>query len=166
MRISWALLLLAGCAGAPAGTNVGADKGPAQPPPQAPAPAPQGPVMTADSFRPAIEANEAPFRVPGTVPAHLNEEVQIGDLRVRPLEVLEDSRCPPDVSCVWAGRVRLRVAVSGVGEPVMEIGQPVNVAGGRRLTLVAVAPLNWAHPPAGVDPNAPKRFGFRLSGTD
>ena len=163
MRTGWALLLLAaGCAGTPAGTNGTADKAP----PQAPGPGMPPPGPGVDTWRASIEANEAPFRVPGTVTARLNEEVQIGDLRVKPLAVLEDSRCPVDVTCIWAGRVRLRVAVSGAGEPVMEIGQPVAVAGGRRLTLVAVAPLNWAHPPAGTDPNAPKRFAFRLSAMD
>jgi hypothetical protein len=164
MRTLILLLALAGCAGPPSATNATADKAPPQAP-QAPPP-PQGPVQTADAYRVTIDANEAPFRVPGTVTARLNEEVRLGDLRVRPLEVLEDSRCPVDVTCVWAGRVRLRVAVGGAGERVMEIGPPVPVPGGAHLTLVAVAPLNWANPPAGVDANAPKRFGFRLSGMD
>ena len=164
MRIALIVLGLAGCAASTA-PNTTADKAPPQAPaPQPSTPPPPGP--TADAYRPAIEANETPFHVPGNVTARLNEEVQIGDIRVRPLQVVEDSRCPLDVSCVWAGRVRLRVAVSGAGEPVMEMNQPVNVAGGRRLTLVGVAPLNWAHRPAGVDPNEPKRFAFRLSGTD
>jgi hypothetical protein len=157
MRIALVLFLLAGCAASPAGTNAGADKGPqpGTPPPEAP---------DASAYRVALERMEAPFHVPGTVTAHLNEEVRIGDLRVRPLEVVEDSRCAEDVTCVWAGRVRLRVAVSGAGEPVMEIDRPVTVPGGRRLTLVAVAPLNWANPPRGINPNEPKRFAFRLSG--
>src|SRR5205085_1174547 len=81
--------------------------------------------------------------------ARLNEEVQIGDLRVKPLAVVEDNRCPEDVACVVAGRILLRVAVSGAGEPVMEMNQPVTVAGGQRLTLVGVAPPNWARPPEG-----------------
>lgn len=148
MRIMGLALLLAGCVGAPGGPNATTET----------------PGPGAGAWRAAIEANEAPFRVPGTVTARLNEEVRIGDLRVTPLAVLEDSRCPADATCVWAGRVRLRVAISGTGEQVMEINQPVAVSGGRRLTLVAVAPLNWSHPPAGVDPNAPKRFAFRLSG--
>jgi hypothetical protein len=158
MRIALVLFLLAGCAASPAGTNAGADKGPqpGTPPPEAP---------DASAYRDALERMEAPFHVPGTVTAHLNEEVRIGDLRVRPLEVVEDSRCPPDVTCVWAGRIRVRVAVSGAGEPVMEIGRPVTV-GRQRLTLVGAAPLNWATPPAGVDPNEPKRFAFGLSGMD
>lgn len=166
MRIALVSLMLAGCAASTAPNGTADQSPPQMPAPQAPAPAPQGPVMTAESFRPAIEANEAPFRVPGNVTAHLNEEVRIGDVRVKPLEVLEDSRCPPDVSCVWAGRVRLRLEVGGVGEQVIGTDQPLNVAGGRRLMLVGVAPINWATPPAGVDPHEPKRFAFRLSGTD
>lgn len=101
----------------------------------------------------------------GTVTARLGEEVRLGTLRIRPIAVLEDSRCPADVTCVWAGRIRVRVAVSGAGEPVMELNQPVSVPGGR-LALVSVAPPRWHSPPPGVDPNAPRRFEFRLSGVD
>lgn len=153
MRMTLALLLLASCAGTSAGTNGTADK--------APAPAPSGPGPRADSYRRAIEANEAPFRERGAVVAHLNEEVRVGDIRVKVLEVLEDSRCPPDVTCVWAGRVRLRVQVNGGGEQVLGTGQPVRV-GRQQVELVGVAPINWAHPPAGVEPNEPKRFALRL----
>jgi hypothetical protein len=116
--------------------------------------------------RAQLETIEAPFRAPGTVTARLGEEVRLGEVRVRPIEVLEDSRCPRDVTCVWAGRIRVRVAVSGVGETEMELNRPVAVPGGARLSLVAVAPERWQTPPPGVDPNAPKRFAFRLSGMD
>ena len=115
--------------------------------------------------RAQLEEIEAPFRVPGTVTARLGEEVRLGTLRIRPLAVVEDSRCPLDVTCVWAGRIRVRVAVSGAGEPVMELNQPVPVPGGS-LSLVAVAPPRWHSPPPGVDPNAPQRFAFRLSGSN
>ena len=33
-------------------------------------------------------------------------------LELRFEEVLEDSRCPPGMVCVWAGRVRVRVSLS------------------------------------------------------
>jgi hypothetical protein len=152
MRIALVFLALAGCAAA-SGSNATADSAPP-------------PGSTAESYRPAIEAAEAPFRVPGHVTAHLNEEVRIGDVRVKPLEVVEDSRCPPDAACVWAGRLRLRVAINGAAAQVMEMNQPVVVAGGQHLTLVGALPIHWALPPLGVDPNAPKRFTFRLSGMD
>ncbi len=88
-----------------------------------------------------------PSNETGTVTARLGEEVRLGTLRIRPVAVLEDSRCPVDVTCVWAGRIRVRVAVSSVGEPVMELNQPVAVPGGS-LSLVAVAPPRWHSPPA------------------
>ena len=148
MRTGLLLLALAGCAASPSGSN-----------------GPTGPAMS-NEVRARIEANEAPFRVAGTVTARLGEEVRLGDVRIRPVAVLEDSRCPVDVTCVWAGRIRLRVAVIGAGDLVMELNQPVSAPGGRRLTLVAVAPPRWATPPPGVDPDAPQRFAFRLSGRD
>jgi hypothetical protein len=156
MRIGFIALalVLAGCAGAPSGTNTPADPGP-----------PPGPAIS-NEVRAMLEQSEAPFRMPGNVTARLGQEVQVGGLRVRPLQVLEDSRCPTDVDCIWAGRIRVKVAVSGAGEQVMELNRPVTVPGGRSLILVAVAPPNWHTPPPGVDPNAPLRFAFRLSGTD
>jgi hypothetical protein len=148
MRILFLLPALAGCAMSPAGPG-----------------APSGPPMSGET-RAQIEASEAPFRFPGTVAARLGQEVRLGDIRIRPLAVVEDSRCPLGVTCVWAGRLRVRVAVSGAGEPVMELNRPVAVPGGRRLTLVAVAPPKWHRLPPGVDPHAPQRFAFRLAAAD
>jgi hypothetical protein len=149
MRIALALFALAGCVGSPPGRNASADTGPTE---------------TLGQYRVALERAEAPFHAPGAVTARLGEEVQLGDLRVRPVELVEDSRCPIDATCVWAGRIRLRVAIGGAGEQVMEIDRPVSVTGGQRLVLTGAWPPNWSSPPAGVDPNEPKRFAFRLAG--
>jgi hypothetical protein len=45
--------------------------------------------------------------------------VSHGDLRVQFLSVLEDSRCPEGVQCVWAGNARIRIKVTkgAGGEP-------------------------------------------------
>lgn len=180
MRITLALLLLAGCAGTPTGTNGIAEKAPPSPPPVGPGPdaPPQGPDT--DAYRAAIEANEEPFRSSGIHTAYLGDDIRVDGNTIRPVEVLEDSRCPIDATCVWAGRVRVRVRVSvggASGESVMEVNRPMAIVlrdgrvelklpaegrGFQQLTLVAVAPLNWARPPAGVDPNARKRFAFTL----
>lgn len=52
------------------------------------------------------------------VHVRLGQEIVVSspDARIRFEAVAEDSRCPPDVVCVWAGnaRVQLRVARSGV----------------------------------------------------
>ena len=76
--------------------------------------------------------------------AALNQAGEVNGLRFRPLELLEDSRCPARVQCVWAGQVRVLVAVGSptggeISRHEMTLGKPVIVHGGA-LTLVAVEP--------------------------
>lgn len=156
MRITLALLLLAGCGGS------GPPPGPNLVGPEPPAP---GPALT-EEYRAMLESVERPFREPGVVTARLNEEVAVGNVRVRPLAIIEDTRCPIDLDCVHGGSFRLRVAVSGIGETEMQLWQPLAIPGSAPLRLVAVAPPRWHQAPAGVDQNAPPRFGFRRVGPD
>lgn len=75
-------------------------------------------------------------------PARLGQTVDVDGPRVTPLRVIEDSRCPADVACVWAGRVVLRARVQGGAwsrEIDLVFGQPVQVADGK-LTLTEVTP--------------------------
>ena len=100
---------------------------------------------------------------PGLIYARLGQVVTVGGPRVTPLVVLEDSRCPAGVQCVWAGRVRLSVRIGvAQGATVREIvaGMPLAVADGA-LTLVDVLPRR-----SGDKPPAPEdyRFGFRFDG--
>ena len=76
--------------------------------------------------------------------AGLGQAGEVNGLRFRPLDVVEDSRCPARVQCVWAGRV---VVTTGVGAPGggeemrldLTQGEPRSVYGGM-LTLVRVDP--------------------------
>lgn len=157
MRTIMLLLALAGCAGSPGGT-------PAAPNTVGPEP---GPPPLSEEYRGMVDSVERRFREPGVVTARLNEDVAVGSVRVRPLRILEDSRCPIDVDCVHGGNLRLRVWVSGLGETEMDIWRPLAVPGGGSLRLVVVAPPRWSRPPpAGIDPNEAPRFGFRLGGAD
>ncbi len=47
----------------------------------------------------------------------LNKEKQVAGskLRVRFVEMVEDSRCPADVECVWAGNAKIRLQVKQSG---------------------------------------------------
>ena len=71
--------------------------------------------------------------------APLGEVANLEGITVRPLEVIEDSRCPASVQCVWAGRVRIRAEISGTGTRELTLGEPAAVSGGT-VTLVDVRP--------------------------
>ena len=78
----------------------------------------------------------------GSVNARLGQTVNAGGLKVTPLQVLEDSRCPIEAKCIWAGRVRLSVRVaSGAGSSIQELStdKPLQVAVGH-LVLQGVMP--------------------------
>jgi hypothetical protein len=109
----------------------------------------------------ADEPPSAPVAVSdGIVIAAIGETADLGDgLVVRPLEVLEDSRCPTDVQCIWAGRVRLRVDVEGLGErEIVAGGGAVQTPRGAfELVLVSPIPLPQAPPRS----RAPYHLGFR-----
>src|SRR5215210_4314165 len=71
--------------------------------------------------------------------APLNEVATLDGLTVKPLAVIEDSRCPASVQCVWAGRVRISAKISGAGTRELTLGESLTVSGGT-LTLVDVRP--------------------------
>ncbi len=90
----------------------------------------------------------------------LNQNIRVGGLTVRPLAVAEDSRCPANVVCVWAGRVVLRVRVSGLaGDQSVSSVAPLALPRGGVLELVSVGPPRMAGHPGTP---APYRFGFRI----
>ena len=65
-------------------------------------------------------------------------------MHIKPLEVLEDSRCPADVMCIQAGTVRLRVLLEKGGETettIVTLSSPV-VFAGKIITLVGVVPTH------------------------
>ena len=83
--------------------------------------------------------------------AAFGELARAGELTVRPLELLEDSRCPALVRCVWAGQVRIRAEIiAATGSEVRELtlGKPVQVFGGN-LRLVQAEPPKVA--PGDID---------------
>ncbi len=84
---------------------------------------------------------------PGPV-AGLGEPADVNGLRLRPQQVLEDSRCPANVECIWAGRFRLKVSIGApqggeITQRDLTLGEPADVYGGR-LTLIRVDPPKGA----------------------
>lgn len=78
--------------------------------------------------------------------ARLGEATRVGSLVVTPLRVIEDSRCPINARCVWAGRlvVLTRIEADGRRETTdMELGRPY-IAHGRGIQLSSVLPEKLA----------------------
>ena len=145
--IVFAALMLAACA-APDGPVV------ADPPPSSAA-SPLAQQIRADMAR-----LDGELRANGVVAAAIGESANLGGgLVVRPLEVIEDSRCPGNVQCIWAGRLRLRANVSG-SDVDLTLGEPAQTAHGSVL-LAVVSPGPWAEwPTAELGAKPAYRFGF------
>ena len=95
--------------------------------------------------------------------AGLGQVAYTNGLRVRPMAVVEDSRCPINAMCVWAGRLVVRAEViGGSWKQVhnLKLGQPQQVADGA-LTLVSAVPSKQAG--TAIDPRA-YRFTFDFQG--
>ena len=95
--------------------------------------------------------------------ATLGQTAYVDGLRVSPLSIIEDSRCPANVQCVWAGRIVVRTEIRGGNWREvrdLELGKPQPVADGE-VTLVAAEPGKLAG--AETDPRA-YRLTFAFQG--
>ncbi len=136
-------LMLAACASAPGGggTTPGASQLP-------------------QHIREDLAQRDAALHEPGVVAARIGQTADLGGgIRVRPLEVVEDSRCPQNARCIWAGRLRVRVAVEGVGEREVILDEGTFETSRGAFSMVAATPGPWTDWPENSRP--PYRFGFR-----
>lgn len=111
-----------------------------------------------------VSPGPSPEPADGIAHAGLNERAYVDGPYVTPLEVIEDSRCPMNARCVWAGRTRLSVKIDlGSRSEVREIASdaPLPIADGM-LSLVEVRPDRIAGTQS--QPPQPYRFGFTFTG--
>ncbi|RJY08704.1 hypothetical protein [Aurantiacibacter aquimixticola] len=88
----------------------------------------------------------------------LGESVAVEEMSVTPLRVVEDSRCPINARCVWAGRLVVEAAIrsDGVAETrEMTLGEP-ELMGGQSVLLSEVLP----RPSTQTMPVAPGDYRF------
>lgn len=69
--------------------------------------------------------------------------VKSAGFKVRFVAVSEDSRCPRDTTCVWAGEVKAQIDIVRISETLqVEIAEgDSTIAGDYRVTLVRVEPV-------------------------
>jgi len=144
-----AAFVLAACA-QPGG---GAD--PASPPPHQQL-SPLAQRILADNAR-----LDAELSGEGVAAAGIGETADLGGgLTIRPLALIEDSRCAADVVCVWAGRLRLRALVAGETRE-LTLGEPLATPAGV-VVLATAKPGAWSEwPESELGARPPYRFGFR-----
>jgi hypothetical protein len=113
----------------------------------------------------AVLAITACATVPAAAPvrgdrlALLGQATRVGVLVVTPQRVIEDSRCPINARCVWAGRLIVATDVKGNGwqeRRNLTLGEPVALHG-TTLTLTSAEPGKLAGEKA---PALPTTFGF------
>jgi len=91
--------------------------------------------------------------------ARLGEATRAGPVTVRPLRVVEDSRCPMNARCIWAGRVVLAATVTENGRAQQReliLGEPA-------LTVNGAVMLDSVEPPTRTDtPIRPGDYRFHF----
>jgi hypothetical protein len=97
--------------------------------------------------------------------AALGQIATVGDLSIRPIGVVEDSRCPAQVTCVWAGRLVVRARMTGPGwTQIRDFELGVFQAVDRyRVTLISAEPPKTT--PGEIDRRA-YRFTFAVATAD
>jgi hypothetical protein len=99
---------------------------------------------------------------PGEFTIALGETARAGAVRVTPVAIVEESRCPAEVQCIQAGtvRVELRGSVRGrASQGIAKLGEPLELGGGAWTELVRVCPYPAAPGPI---PARAYRFTFLL----
>ncbi|MEO5705673.1 MAG: hypothetical protein ABIT10_05950 [Alteraurantiacibacter sp.] len=92
----------------------------------------------------------------------LGQPVAVANVVLTPMRVTEDSRCPINARCVWAGRITVETRVDGIGwrETLpMTLGEPAGTHG-YVLNLVSAEPGRMA----GEEQARPLAYRFAYEG--
>jgi len=91
-------------------------------------------------------------------PVRLGETFDVGGIRITPLAVLEDSRCPEGVQCIQAGTVRVKTRLE-YGRASKEVVYELWTTSGNPfcIGLTYVTPGRTSTTPSGT---LPYRFTF------
>ena len=103
-------------------------------------------VLALSAFALAACATVPPVTASPT--AALGQTAYVDGVLIRPLSIVEDSRCPVNVQCVWAGRLVILAEVEfhGGSEEFrgnMTLGQPLPL-GSEVVTLASAVPAKIA----------------------
>jgi hypothetical protein len=104
---------------------------------------------------------------PGEIILRVGEATFVDNIAIRFAGVLDDSRCPADVQCVWAGNAQVSLVVGprrGTQGPAEQVllntgqGAKSGESWGLQLTLVDLTPA-----PRSTQPIPPESYVLRLT---
>jgi hypothetical protein len=95
--------------------------------------------LAAQSVAVVTSSGGANSRSSVTVTAAFGRPIRINQMVLRPVAIVQDSRCPANANCVWAGQLIVDFETERRGSIRLEQGKPLAIAGGR-LTLVGASP--------------------------
>jgi hypothetical protein len=114
--------------------------------------------VAAQSVAVATTSGGGQVRSSISVTAAFGRAVRINDMVLRPVAVVQDSRCPANVNCVWAGQLIAEFETAPGKRIRLEMGKPLPIGGGR-LMLLGASPQPIAGKPI---PPASYRFQLRF----
>lgn len=74
--------------------------------------------------------------------ANVGQAISAFGITIKPSEIVEDSRCPSDVQCIQAGRLRIKVEMGsalGATSRILEVGQ-TEIYDDHKITFKRAAP--------------------------
>jgi hypothetical protein len=54
------------------------------------------------------------------IQVQINTEARINGIRIKFIDMVEDSRCPTDTQCIWAGNAKIKLGLSSGGRRAKE----------------------------------------------
>ncbi len=98
----------------------------------------------------------------GTIKTYIGGALSALNVTITPRQVVDDSRCPTDVQCIWAGTAHVRASINTSAETrdeTFELGKPLRV-GAYTITLSELTPAKSA---GDEIPASSYRFVFTVS---
>ncbi|MBP9757381.1 MAG: hypothetical protein KBD06_02160 [Candidatus Pacebacteria bacterium] len=122
---------------------------------------PDGSVVGRTGAKCEFIACPPPTEKSGAIHTTIGQRMTALNVTITPHDVVDDSRCPADVQCIWAGTAHVRATVvtpAGTSEEMFELGKGMTV-GEHTITLTGLTPA----PQAGETiPDSSYRFSFMV----
>jgi hypothetical protein len=80
------------------------------------------------------------------IQVQINTETKINGIRIKFIDMLEDSRCPTDTQCIWAGNAKIKIGLSNSGRSAKQVElntglKPQSIVfGGYEIKLIKLTP--------------------------